>query len=494
MSEAPVSTQSAYPLRMEARLEGPLSRWLWLLKAILLIPHIVLLAFLWIALVILTVFAFFAILFTGRYPRTVFDFNVGVLRWTWRVGYFGYSALATDRYPPFTLHDVPDYPTDLWVEYPERLSRPRVLVKWVLALPHLLIVSVFVGAGAWGSWQSKDLRFGGWSLVGLLVLIAGLSLLFRNRYPTSIFDLVLGLNRWSLRVAAYVALMTDTYPPFRLDQGGDDVGAAPEGTGLSPPPPYAGTASPIPTPSAVGGGAHGPPPARLRSSEWTLGRGALVVIGAFVVFAAFGLTTLGVAALAIDNTMRDDSGFLEGPDRHFVTTSYAVATDPIELSDRPFGRDGPGDLVGDVRLEAVSSNPSVPVFIGVAPSSVVTSYLEGVSYATVTDPRDTDPDYVTRPGTAPATPPTATDIWAVSASGPGSQSIVWTPESGRWTIVAMNASGSPGVDVTVQAGVEAPHLARLGVVAILIALIPLLVGSALIYTGVHLARRAATHP
>ncbi|MFY9915507.1 MAG: DUF4389 domain-containing protein [Nocardioidaceae bacterium] len=478
MNEGPASTHPAYPLRMEARLEAPLSRWLWLVKVILLIPHIVVLAFLWIAFVILTVFVFFAILFTGRYPRTLFDFNVGVLRWTWRVSYYGYSALGTDRYPPFTLHDVPDYPTDLWVEYPDTLSRPRVLVKWLLALPHLLIVSVFVGAGAWGSWQAKDLRFGGWSLVGLLVLIAGLSLLFRNRYPTSIFDLVLGLNRWSLRVAAYAALMTDTYPPFRLDQGGGDSGGASADEHLH---------APAPSPAV-------PRPGELRSSEWTLGRGAFVVIGSFIVFTAFGLTTLGIAALAIDNTMRDNSGFLEGPDRHFVTTTYALATDPIELSDRPFGRDGPGELVGDVRLQAVSIDPSVPVFIGVAPSSEVSNYLEGVSHATITDPRDTSPDYVIHPGAAPAQPPTATDIWAVSASGPGTQSLVWTPDSGRWTIVAMNAAGSPGVDVTVQAGVEAPHLARIGVVAMLIALIPLLIGSALIYTGVHLARRAAAHP
>ncbi len=482
MSAPATGNHPAYPLTMEARLDAPLSRWLWLLKWVLLIPHVVVLLFLWLAFVILTVFVFFAILFTGRYPRTLFDFNVGVLRWTWRVSYYGYSALGTDRYPPFTLHDVPDFPTDLWVEYPETLSRPLVLVKWLLAIPHYLIVSVFVGSGAWTAARSDNIVFGGWSLVGLLVLVAGLGLLFRNRYPTSIFDLVLGLNRWSLRVAAYSALMTDTYPPFRLDQGGDDVSQAPRAASPPPPPSYAD----VPAPAARSAGAQ-----QSRTSQWTFGRGALVVVGSFVVFTAFGLTTLGIAALVIDNTMRDESGFLEGPDRHFATTTYALATDPIQLSDRPFGREKPRDLVGDIRLQAESASPSVPVFIGVAPTADVVRYLEGVSYATISDPRDSHPDYVVHPGAAPAQLPTATDIWAASATGTGSPSLVWRLGSGDWTIVAMNATATPGVDVTVQAGVEAPHLGRVGVVAVLIALIPLLFGSALIFAGVHLARRAA---
>src|SRR5215218_7663279 len=216
---------SVYPLRVEGELDGHLSRWLWLVKWVLVVPHVIVLVLLWIAFLVLTVIAFFAILFTGRYPRAIFDFNVGVLRWSWRVGFYSYSALATDRYPPFTLADVPDYPARLEVEYPQALSRGLVLVKWwLLALPHYLIVAVFAG-GAWAGLNAAN-DHGGWSsgggLIGLLVLIAGVVLLFTGRYPRAIFDFVMGMNRWVYRVAAYATLMTDAYPPFRLDMGGPE--------------------------------------------------------------------------------------------------------------------------------------------------------------------------------------------------------------------------------------------------------------------------------
>jgi hypothetical protein len=211
------SARASSPIRVEGVRDASLSRWLWLVKWLLLVPHLLVLVFLWIAFVVVTVVAWFAVLLTERYPRALFDFNVGVLRWSWRVAFYGYGALGTDRYPPFTLADVPDYPARLDVAYPHRLSRGLALVKWLLAVPHYLVVAVFLGGTASGDNGNANVNLG---LVGLLVFFAGIALLFTGRYPDGIFDAVVGMQRWGFRVGAYAALMTDVYPPFRLDQGG----------------------------------------------------------------------------------------------------------------------------------------------------------------------------------------------------------------------------------------------------------------------------------
>jgi hypothetical protein len=229
--DGPALEATVYPARLEGRLEEPLSRWLWLVKWILVIPHSIVLAFLWVAAAVATVVAWFAILFTGRYPRGIFDFNVGVLRWTWRVSYYATNAIGTDRYPPFTLAEVPDYPATLSVEYPERLSRRLALVKWILAIPHLIVVGIFSG-GAWFGWTAWHEDWGrstGGGLIGILVIVAGAVLLFKGRYPRSLYDFLMGLNRWILRVGAYVLLMRDEYPPFRLDAGGSEPPAQVDG-------------------------------------------------------------------------------------------------------------------------------------------------------------------------------------------------------------------------------------------------------------------------
>jgi hypothetical protein len=221
---AAAARPTVYPAAVRGELDPDLSRWLWAVKWILVIPHYIVLAFLWLAFTVLTMVAFFAILFTGRYPRGIFDFNLGVLRWTWRVGFYSYWALGTDRYPPFSLGEEPDYPATLHVEYPERLSHWLPLVKWLLAIPHLILVGIFVGGWGWGWDWGWDGVGGFWGigiagLVGVLAVIAGFVLLFTGNYPRSLFDFLVGLDRWVVRVAAYVSLMRDEYPPFRLDMG-----------------------------------------------------------------------------------------------------------------------------------------------------------------------------------------------------------------------------------------------------------------------------------
>jgi hypothetical protein len=203
------SAPAAYPLRLEGHLDPDTSRGLWLVKWLLVLPHVFVLAFLWTALLFTWLIALVAILATGRYPRELFDFHVGVMRWSWRVGYYAFNALGSDRYPPFALGDVPDYPARLNVDYPSELSRGLALVKWwLLAIPQYLLVVVLSG-----------------SLLTLMCLIGGVMLLFTREYPRALFDLVIGINRWINRVLAYALLMTDEYPPFRLDEGEDEPAA-----------------------------------------------------------------------------------------------------------------------------------------------------------------------------------------------------------------------------------------------------------------------------
>ena len=243
--------QAPYPVRLTGELDPQLSRWMWLVKWFLAIPHYVVLAFLWIGFLVTTLIAGFAILFTGRYPRSLFDFNVGVLRWSWRVGFYAYAAIGTDRYPPFTLART-DYPADFDVAYPERLRHGLVLVKWLLAIPQLIIVGLFTAnipfwwtnRNDWSSGESAA----GISFLELLVIIVGFFLLITQQYPRALFDLLVGLNRWVYRVTAYVALMRDEYPPFRLDQGPHEPGdMAPDG----PPPHQVSAAQPPEVPQRV---------------------------------------------------------------------------------------------------------------------------------------------------------------------------------------------------------------------------------------------------
>jgi hypothetical protein len=440
---------ATYPVSVSANLDPGVSRWLWLVKWLLVIPHYIVLAFLWVAFVVLSFLAFFAILFTGRYPRAFFDFNVGVLRWTWRVSYYTYGTLGTDRYPPFTLGDVPDYPAHFEVAYPEHLSRGLVLVKWwLLAIPHYIVIGFFVGGGVWAAWRA-DSQLGVFpgGLIGILVLIAAVVLAVTGRYPQQIFDFVLGLNRWVLRVAGYAALMTDDYPPFRLDMGGPEPAAT-----MTLPPPSG--------PAATEAATSGPPgaaPTKKTGKGWTGGRVTAVVIGSVLALISLALLAGGGIATWLTASQRDDSGYLTTNSRAFATTSHALTSERIDLGT---GADWAtvSDILGTVRIRATASNAATPVFIGIAPQSAVDSYLSGVSHTEVTDWADGHTAVREQGGGAPHTAPVASPIWTARAVGLGRQTLTWHPSGGAWSVVVMNPSGRPGVSVIADVGATIPDL------------------------------------
>jgi Domain of unknown function (DUF4389) len=484
MTTAKVSLSSPYPVRVDAALDGHLSRWLWLVKWVLVIPHYVVLAFLWVAFALFSVVAFVAILFTGRYPKTLFDFNVGVLRWSWRVSYYSYGALGTDRYPPFTLRDVPDYPAHLEVPYPERLSRGLVLVKWwLLAIPHYLVLAVFAGGGTWLAWHFHHASFtwAGGGLIGLLVLIAGVSLLVRGRYPSSIFDIVLGLNRWALRVAAYSTLMTDTYPPFRLDQGGDDPGTVHVQS-----PPGIDPSGPVSTTPPAG-----PPTARTDPpmSRWSTGRVIAAVVGALMLCLSAVLGFAGTAALVADQTLRDNAGYLTSPQRHFSTPAYALATSPIRIDDVG----GPDALyiqrlLGDVRLRITPDGRNSSLFVGLAAARDANRYLADIEHATIRDVGDGHTAYLVHSGAAPQRAPGTEKLWVDSASGPGTQTLHWPVRQGDWTVVVMNTDGTRGLVIKADIGATVPHLTALAIALMAAATFLLVAGCVVIYAAVARAR------
>jgi Domain of unknown function (DUF4389) len=455
-------TAEPYPLRLEGTLEPSLSRWLWLVKWLLAIPHFIVLFFLWAAFVVMSIVAFFAILFTGRYPRGIFDFNVGVLRWTWRVVFYSYGALGTDRYPPFTLDAVADYPAKLEVDYPERLSRGLVLVKWwLLAIPQYIVVAILVGGTSGFLWWEQS--YWGPGLIAVLVLIAAVALLVTTRYPRGIFDFVLGLDRWAFRVGAYAGLMTDRYPPFRLDQGGSDLGV----------------------PLRLFEPAPAVPEAAAPARRWTAGRIAAIVVGSILALISLGLLAGGIGGIVIDQTQRNSDGFLMSPSQEFDTGTYALVSETLDV-----GAEVPqwviDELIGTVRIESESDRP---VFVGIAEESDAETYLGDVRRAVVNDVED--PDYTVERGGAPASPPGTQTFWVASTTGTGKQVLDWDVEDGDWVVVAMNTDGSPGVTVELRIGAEVDPLIWIALGTLLAGVLIGLGAAALIYVGVRRPDRAA---
>ncbi len=421
------------PVRLDAQLDGELSRGLWLVKWLLLVPHLVVLFFLWTAFWMLTVVVLFAILFTGRYPRSIFEFNLGVMRWTWRVWFYGYGGLGTDRYPPFSLGAEPGYPATLDVAYPEHLSRGLALVKWwLLAIPHYLVIAFFVGGGGFVLWQWRENGpgFDG-GLVTLLSVFAGIALLFTGHYPRGIFDVVTGMNRWVLRVAAYATLMTDEYPPFRLDLGGPDPAAGSH------------TKEGVPEHPAAG---------------WSAARVGGAVAGAVLLLTGLGGAAGGGGLLWLDG-QRGSDGYAMTPVTRFDDSGYALRFDTDEVA--PVDRDWPAvaGLLGDVRVR-VSGVDSDTLFVGIARTTDVEHYLGASPYGQFHQDRGMAAGMGPMSGWTSMRPvqPAEVYIWDAAISGTGTLTLDWTPRPGNWSLVVMDGAARSGVTADVAFGATAPRL------------------------------------
>ncbi len=193
--ETTAAAAPGYPLRFDVEYPEELSRWLIFVKWLLVIPHNIILFALSIAAGVIGFIAFFAILFTKRYPQGLFDFVVNVNRWGANV--MAYEMLFRDEYPPFSW-EPGEYAVTYEVDYPEELNRWLPLIKWLLAIPHIIVLLFLFIA------------------VFFVYIIAFFVILFTKRFPRGLFDFTVGIHRWNYRVSLYIDLLRDEYPPFSL--------------------------------------------------------------------------------------------------------------------------------------------------------------------------------------------------------------------------------------------------------------------------------------
>jgi hypothetical protein len=186
---------SGYPVTFDVEYPAELSRWMIFVKWLLAIPHIVVLYLLILVAAVVEFIAFFTILFTKKYPPGLFNFVVGVNRWTANVS--AYIFLMRDEYPPFSM-DAGKYPVTYDVEQPQELSRWLIFVKWLLVLPNAIVAVLLL------------------FVAEIVTFIAWFAILSTKKYPESLFQFVVGALRWQHRANAYSNLMTDKYPPFSM--------------------------------------------------------------------------------------------------------------------------------------------------------------------------------------------------------------------------------------------------------------------------------------
>jgi hypothetical protein len=191
----------AYPVRLD--LDAPLevARWRPFFNWIVAIPHFVIASVLSQVAGAIVFFAWFAILFTGKFPGGLFQFVAMAQRYQWRATSYGLGI--REQYPPFEFEMVSADPgTDearYEVDEPAALSRGLIFIKWLLAFPHYIAL-FFVFVGVFFAW-----------------IVGAFAVLFTGAWPQGIRDFLVGASRWGYRVNAYLYLMRDEYPPFSLD-------------------------------------------------------------------------------------------------------------------------------------------------------------------------------------------------------------------------------------------------------------------------------------
>ena len=195
------------------------------------------------------------------------------------------------------------------------------------------------------------------------------------------------------------------------------------------------------------------------------------------------LITIALGTLSLwGDSKTDSAGFVHTGTDRYATSTAAIATDDLDIDGAGWLVDN--DVLGKIRLR-VDSNHDKPVFVGIARSKDVDAYLSGSAYAELTDVEYSpfEPSYRDHAGAQSPGAPAGQDIWAASTHGPGTQTLTWDVEDGSWSVVVMNADGSPGVDAGVSAGARITWLGTLGWSLMGAGILMLAGGTALVVTG-----------